>query len=69
LEGAAVNGLETKGAKLKGTLADDCDAAAGQLPEDAATNGFEGEIPNGLEAKGVKLADNDVGDAKAFEPF
>ena len=35
LEGAAVNGLETKGAKLKGTLADDSDAAAGQLPEDA----------------------------------
>ncbi len=58
--------METNGAKLKGTLADDSDAAAGQLPEDAATNGFEDEIPNGLEAK---LADNDVGDAKAFEPF
>ena len=70
LDDTAPNGLETisKGAKLKGTLADDCDAA-GELPEDAATNGFEGEIPNGLEAKGAKLADNDVGDAKAFEPF
>ena len=68
LEGAAVNGLETKGAKLKGTLADDCDAA-GELPEDAATNGFEDKIPNGLEEKGEKLADNDVRHAKAFEPF
>ncbi len=59
----------TKGAKLKGTLADDCDAAAGELPEDAATNGFEDEISNGLEEKGEKLADNDVGDTKAFELF
>ena len=52
---------------MKGTLADDCDAAAGELPEDAATNGFEDKIPNGLEEKGNELADNDVGDAKAFE--
>ena len=53
----APNGLEaiSKGAKLEGTLADDCDAAAGELPEDAATNGFEDELPNGLEAKGEKL--------------
>ena len=51
------NGLEaiSKGAKLEGTLADDCDAAAGELPEDAATNGFEDDLPNGLEAKGEKL--------------
>ena len=34
---------------------------------DAATNGFEDELPNGLEQKGNKLAENDVGDAKAFE--
>ena len=54
---------------MKGTLADDCDAAAGELPEDAATNGFEDEISNGLEEKGEKLADNDVGDTKAFELF
>ena len=55
--------METpKGAKLKGTLADDCDAAAGELPDDAATNGFEDEIPNGLEEKGSTLAEKDVGD-------
>ncbi len=47
--------------KLEGTLADDCDAAAGELPKDAATNGFEDKIPNGLEEKGNKLADDDVG--------
>ncbi len=68
LDDTAPNGLETKEAKLKGTLADDCDAA-GELPEDAATNGFEDKIPNGLEEKGEKLADNDVRHAKAFEPF
>ena len=68
-EDTALKGLGTKVAKLKGALADNCDAAAGELPDDAATNGFEVEIPNKLEAKGAKLAHNDVGDAKAFEPF
>ena len=43
--------------------------AGARAGEDAATNGFKDELPNGLEAKGEKLADNDVGDTKAFELF
>ena len=66
-EDTALKGLGTKVAKLKGALADNCDAAAGECPEDAATNGLEDGITNGLEAKGATLAENDVGDAKAFE--
>ena len=51
------NGLEaiSKGAKLEGTLADDCDAAAGELPEDAANKRIRRRTPKWIGGEGGEV--------------